>query len=241
MIPTYLDVDPNSYRVEQKLTEGGLAVIYLARIVSPQVLVRTQGADICVVKMMKSTDPTMMKLFMQEVSIMNFLGSHKNIAKLIGYSTLQQALLMKYYPLGSLDEFINGRLQHTPYGINSTFNMLHGIASALAFMHGRQIAHCDVKPGNVLLEQTQLWPFLRPVLADFGVSCVLSPHAVAVAGFQSTNLNAVSIRYAAPEVLTTLSTAMTAHNRNADVIVKGDVYAFGAMVGEMLNRRKPWS
>lgn len=39
------------------------------------------------------------------------------------------------------------------------------LASALAFAHGRDFLHCDVKPGNILLT-----PYGRPMLVDFNIS-----------------------------------------------------------------------
>ncbi len=49
------------------------------------------------------------------------------------------------------------------------------LASALAFAHGRDFLHCDVKPGNILLT-----PYGRPMLVDFNIS-VNSAQATACA------------------------------------------------------------
>ncbi|KAG8875798.1 hypothetical protein FRB97_004716 [Tulasnella sp. 331] len=67
---------------------------------------------------------------------------------------------------------------------------VHGIASAIAYLHSRQIVHGDVKAANVLLDHE-----LVPALYDFGMSKVLG-------GYSATSIavkGAGSVQWMSPE------------------------------------------
>jgi serine/threonine-protein kinase len=55
-----------------------------------------------------------------------------------------------------------------------------GVASALAFAHGQEVVHRDIKPDNILFAEDG-----RPVLTDFGVARAVSGY-VAATGFNMT-------------------------------------------------------
>jgi serine/threonine-protein kinase len=241
MIPAYLEVDIRHFSLKTKLTQGGLGEIYLAEITEERLLFRAQGVRQCIAKILRSNSNVQSKqAFVQEVSIMTYLSSHKNIAKIIGYNLAQQILLMKFYPLGSLNDFIFRGIPGVAYDLKVIFNITHGIANALKFMHARQIAHCDIKPANILLEQIPQQPFIQPVLTDFGISRVLNPQGLAVKAFRPVDINGVSLLYAAPETILTFRMQVQPL-LDPRVISSADIYAFAVILYEMVTRRKAWS
>ena len=53
--------------------------------------------------------------------------------------------------------------------------MFEEIATGLMHLHGKGVFHCDIKPGNILLDQDD-----KPRLADFGQSRLSSDSAAAL-------------------------------------------------------------
>ena len=93
--------------------------------------------------------------FFQEVSIMWYLVQEKNIAKLIGYCEEPLALIMKFYPLGSLDNLIHkqrerANLVDIRYTNQMMIQLAGDIARGLRAIHVAGFVHSDIKVSEVL-------------------------------------------------------------------------------------------
>ncbi|MEY5060693.1 MAG: Serine/threonine-protein kinase PrkC, partial [Planctomycetota bacterium] len=98
-----------------------------------------------------------------------------------------------------------------------------GVADAVAYAHGRGVIHCDLKPGNILVDEAG-----RAVIVDFGISRLTeadgNPRAtVALLGDRIAG----TLAYIAPESL----------DARAQTDVRVDVYALGAILYELLAGR----
>lgn len=96
-------------------------------------------------------------------------------------------------------------------------------AEAVAFAHGRGVIHCDLKPGNVLVDEKD-----RAVVIDFGISRLLdedgsAARTVSILGERVAG----TLAYIAPESL----------EPSARPDVRVDVFALGAMLYELLAER----
>ncbi|WOH14605.1 hypothetical protein DCAR_0934125 [Daucus carota subsp. sativus] len=144
---------------------------------------------------------------------------HKNLVRLLGFCDEGSNRLLVY-------EFMsNGTLASFLFGIsrpdwNKRLQMAYGIARGLMYLHeecSTQIIHCDIKPQNILLDDT-----FTTKISDFGLAKLL--------GSDQTRTSTV-IRgtkgYVAPEWF-----------RNSPVTAKVDVYSYGVMLLEILCCRR---
>jgi len=97
------------------------------------------------------------------------------------------------------------------------------VADAVAYAHGRGVIHCDLKPGNILVDEAG-----RAVIVDFGISRLTeadgNPRAtVALLGDRIAG----TLAYIAPESL----------DARAQTDVRVDVHALGAILYELLAGR----
>jgi serine/threonine-protein kinase len=95
---------------------------------------------------------------------------------------------------------------------------LKGVCSALAYAHHNGVVHCDIKPGNVMIDRGG-----NIYLTDFGIARHAESTTTTMAGAGSPG-------YMAPEQI-----------RGLPVTPQTDVYALGVMLYEMLTGRRPFT
>ncbi|KAB5520237.1 hypothetical protein DKX38_024556 [Salix brachista] len=143
----------------------------------------------------------------------------KNLVRLLGFCDEGTNRLLVY-------EFMsNGTLASFLFGIskpdwNKRIQMASGIARALTYLHeecSTQIIHCDIKPQNILLDDT-----FTARISDFGLAKLLMNEQTRTqTGIRGTR------GYVAPEWF-----------RNMPITAKVDVYSYGVMLLEIICCRK---
>ncbi|KAI3886708.1 hypothetical protein MKX03_011130 [Papaver bracteatum] len=158
------------------------------------------------------------KEFKSEV---NTIGQthHKNLVRLLGFCDEGQHRLLVY-------EFMsNSSLADHLFGIskpdwNRRVQIAFGISRGLMYLHeecSTQIIHCDIKPQNILLDDS-----FTAKISDFGLAKLLiTSQTRASTGIRGTR------GYVAPEWF-----------RNTPVSSKVDVYSYGVMLLEIICCRK---
>lgn len=151
-------------------------------------------------------------LLAREVEKLAFLFADRYVVQLIdvGWDANPPYYVMEFLERGSLAD----RLQEGPLPAAEAVAMFRDIAIGLVHAHDKGVLHCDLKPGNVLLDNDH-----RPRLADFGQSRLSHEQTPALG----------TLFYMAPEQA----------DLNAVPDARWDVYALGALLYCMLVGEPP--
>ena len=242
-VPGFLELTwGTDYRRGAYITKGGGGSMY--ECLEPRAkLQNIAGIHRLVIKEINSSLDSMSyrqkTAFWQELAIMYKFRDHPLFCKMYGYSTQPVSLVVEFYQFGDLGSFIEGRTKSLTmfrYTNWRVIDLFMQYCSAIAHMHSEGIAHCDVKPQNVLLNVVS--GRLIPIVIDFGVSRVVSDQSLLVKAFEVSDLKGASLAYAAPDVLFMLRSRV--NPRNPNVWYAADTYSLAMTCLEMLNRKTPW-
>ena len=244
-LPAFLELTWGyDFRQEKFLAKGGGGSLYEASSTSEELSERSNDMPLVVKRLAGATEQLSSKqinAFKQEVSIMYRFRDHRNFAKLCGYSLRPVCLIMKRYHWGDLNAYIEAQSKAArlfPYSKLRVLRLFTDVCKAIEHMHESGFAHCDIKPGNVLLDSEGR--DLMAVLTDFGICQVISAAAVKVYAFEVANINGASVYFAAPEALMRLRTKNNVYC-TPRIWKSCDVYSLGATLCKMMKRSKLWS
>lgn len=152
-------------------------------------------------------------LLSREVEKLAALDSSRHIVGLlaVGWESDPPYYVMEYLEHGSLARHLADGALPTAEAVRIARGVLQGLVHA----HGRGILHCDLKPGNVLLDDD-----LSPRLCDFGQSRLSHEQDPALG----------TLYYMAPEQA----------DLGAMPDARWDVYALGALLYHLLTGKPPF-
>src|SRR5580692_3285801 len=214
-----------TYEITRLLGQGGMGAVWEAkhlRLPDKRVVVK--------VLLFGTTDPVTLARFRREAEIASRLG-HPNIVQVLDFNALPDGA--PYIVLELLQgETLAARLFRGRPTFEQTLAIVDQIGSALAAAHREGIVHRDLKPENIFLcptGSTDLGADVRDVvkILDFGISKIRGAKTVLT---QDAALIGTP-QYMAPEQAT---------GRNDDIDARTDIFAFGAIVFEMLAGRPPF-
>jgi hypothetical protein len=148
----------------------------------------------------------------REVEKLRYLFSDRYVVQLfeVGWEADPPYYVMEFMENGSLEDLLRGG----SLSAHEAATYFREIAVALVHAHNKGILHCDLKPGNVLLDHDR-----RPRLADFGQSRLTNEMSPALG----------TLFYMAPEQADLAATPDA----------RWDVYALGAVMYRMLTGEPP--
>ncbi|MBZ5595865.1 MAG: protein kinase [Acidobacteriia bacterium] len=203
------------YRIESVIGEGGMGKVYKAY---DKDLDRTVALK--VVRAEFASDPNSMQRFKQELLLASRI-SHRNILRIhdLGDVDGLKFISMAYVEGKDLHDLLteSGKMP-----IERAVNIAKQLASALEAAHTEGVVHRDLKPRNVLIDQTD-----HVYVSDFGLAKSLEGDTAT----QMTRAGEVlgTPRYMSPE---------QAESKPADH--RSDIYSFGVILYEMVTGEPPF-
>ena len=154
--PTHL----GRYEILGEIGRGGFATVYRAR--------DTELERIVALKVLHpywSADPGFATRFRREARAVANLR-HPNVVTVYeaGEAEGQLYIAMTYLPGRTLREVLEAE---GALPLERALPILEGVAEALDYAHGQGVIHRDVKPNNVMVEETARGP--QVTLMDFGL------------------------------------------------------------------------
>ncbi|WP_225225528.1 bifunctional serine/threonine-protein kinase/formylglycine-generating enzyme family protein [Komarekiella delphini-convector] len=133
------------YKILKQLGEGNFGETYLARDQ------KRPSKPLCVVKRLKPkhTHPKILELFEQEAVMLEKLGEHPQIPRLLAHFAVQNELyIIQDYVEGNTlrKEIVRGK----QLAESDVTKLLQEILEVLVFVHQHNVIHRDIKPENVM-------------------------------------------------------------------------------------------
>ena len=200
-----------SYRILEKLGQGGMGVVYKAvdtgldRMVAMKVL----NPDL-------SKNPELVERFRSEARAQANLN-HTNLATLYAFMVHQGTAIM-------VMEFVDGETfaqmirRRGPIPEVEAIPLFRQALLGIGYAHRAGILHRDIKPSNLMLNKNGLVKVM-----DFGIAKVIGAR-----GMTRTGTQLGTLAYMSPEQI---------QNRNVDI--RSDIYELGITLYEMLTGHLP--
>ncbi len=205
-----------AWQAVKLLGRGGMGTVYLAG--------RADGAF----QMSAAVKVVPMALASHEIEDRfrrerQFLASldHPKVARLIDGGVTETGLpylVMEFVGGLTIDLFCDAHQLDT----RGRIALIRQVLDALAYVHGRQVIHRDVKPSNILVDDSG-----NVKLLDFGTARLVD--ATAEAALTKTGVFAFTPEYASPE-----------QARGEPVAAPSDLYSAGVLLYRLLTGRLPY-
>ena len=212
-----------SYKIERKLGEGGMGVVYVAEhpLLKKKAVVKFLHAEL-------SSDGELVERFFNEARSATMI-QHPGIVDVFdfGHHSSGCAFILMEFLAG--DSLADRLKQDGPFDAGFAVAIGKQLASALSAAHEQGIVHRDLKPDNVFLVRDREAPGgARVKVLDFGIAKLVDKASSSV----KTQTGAVmgTPTYMAPEQCRSAG----------EVDHRADIYALGCILFELLCGRPPF-
>ncbi len=200
------------YEIKEKIGEGGMADIYLARDLRLK-----RKVALKVLHSQLASEPQILTRFIREAQSAARL-IHPNIVNVYDIENTDEChyIVMEYIKASNLKDVI---YQNAPLNRDTCFSYFRQIAGAVQYAHDNGIIHRDLKPQNVLVDDGGVVK-----VTDFGIA-----RAITSSSLTQTGSMMGSVQYFSPE---------QAQGKPVDRTT--DIYSLGIILFECLTGRLPF-
>lgn len=221
------------YRVEQRLGQGGMGVVYAARhvVIDKAVAIKVLRCEHC-------DDPALVERFFREARAASRIG-HPHIVDVNDCGKLdngQVYLVMELLTGRTLaDELRHLRREGPPMSLSRvrdlTLQMAHGLGAA----HAKGIVHRDLKPANVFVVSPDAASQIADVNAYRNDFIKLLDFGIAKMSTAKTRLTRQGSVFGTPQYMSPEQAA------GKDCDHRGDIYALGCILYELAAGEPPFA
>lgn len=138
------------FEIIQKIGEGGMGVIYLAR--------SAEYPDPIALKTLSQASKESRSRLIREGRVLSSMR-HPNIVKVLEISKVDEV------PYICMEYVLGVDLGRAKLDLRQSVEIIKSVCDALQYAHDQGVLHRDVKPGNILLDLAK-----HPFLCDFGLA-----------------------------------------------------------------------
>ena len=215
------------YEVTAKIGEGGMGEVYQARDT-------TLDRDVALKVLPEAftADPDRLARFQREAKVLASLN-HPNIGAIYGLEAAgdTQALVLELIEGPTLAD----RIAEGPIPVDEALTIAKQIAEALEAAHEQGIIHRDLKPANVKVRLDGTVKVL-----DFGLAKAVTPEASGVSATESPTMSLTAATQMGM-VIGTAAYMAPEQAKGKPVDKQADIWAFGAVLFEMLTGKRAFS
>jgi serine/threonine-protein kinase len=208
------------YQVINKLGEGGMSYVYLAKEISSDAVVAIK-----VLSPKLATDSSSVERLRREAGLAMRLD-HPNVCRILRLGESEDGLIYLVMPYLKGELLSDREVRGGPMDINECVRILTQVCAGLHHAHELHIIHRDLKPENIMLVPEDGGD--RAVVMDFG----LAKERRADGAMQK--LTATGIILGTPEFMS------PEQIRGKPLDARSDIYALGIVAFEMFTGKLPF-
>jgi WD40 repeat protein len=219
LAPATLPPTIGRYRVVRVLGEGGMGTVYEAEQDSPR---RTVALKVIRPGL---TSGFLLQRFAREAQILGRLH-HPGLAQVYEAGVAESG--QPFFAMELITGVSPDQYSHEQaLDVHGRLELLARVCDAVQHAHERGVIHRDLKPGNILVEMSG-----QPKVLDFGVARAADLGLTASGGRTEAGQLIGTLSYMSPE---------QAAGDPSAIDRRGDVYALGVILYELLAHRLPYS
>jgi serine/threonine-protein kinase len=209
------------YQVQQKLGEGGMSYVYLARDVATG-----QAVAIKVLSPKLASDQSSVERLRREAGLAMRLD-HPNVCRILRLGQSEDGLIYLVMPFLKGELLCDREVRGGPMDLVLGIEILRQVCAGLHHAHELSIVHRDLKPENIMLVDED-GGGMRAVVMDFGLAKERRAEG------QLAKLTATGIILGTPEFMS------PEQIRGKQLDARSDIYALGIVAFEMFTGKLPF-